>query len=67
MLFTLGENGILRREVVFDIHRPLLARERPDVAERGEHPVVRTEEFLDGLRLGWGFDYDQIVGHMFTL
>ena len=52
MSLAFGEHGIFREEIMLDVHRSLFAGEGPDMAVGGEYPVIRAEEFLDGLGLG---------------
>jgi hypothetical protein len=66
VFLALGEDRVLRLEVVFDVDRPLLAREGAHVTERGQHLVLGPQEFLYGLRLGGRLYYDKMLGHVTT-
>ena len=47
-------------EIGGGINRAVLGREVPDMAERRQHLVAAAEIFVDGLRLGRGFDDDYV-------
>jgi hypothetical protein len=51
-------------EALFDVHGALLARQSPDMAKRSQDLVVRSEELLDGFRLGWRFDDYEVMRHI---
>lgn len=65
MLLALRQDCIFRLEVVFDIHRSLLAGQGSHMTKGCQDFVVRTEKFFDGFGLGRRFDDDKVLGHSF--
>src|SRR5690606_24123492 len=50
----------VHREAFVRAHAAVLGRQIADVAVRGEYLVVLAEVLLDGLRLGWRFNDDEL-------
>ncbi len=69
LLATVGDDLVLGREVMVDIHAELalarVLREVADMAIGGEDRVARPEIAFDRLRLGGRFDDDKIGSHTF--
>ena len=60
---VLLEHLVLHGEAVIGIDRAFLGHEVAHVPVGGEHFEVLAEVFLDRLRLGRRFDYDEVVCH----
>jgi len=63
MLLALRQHSVFRLKAIGDINRTLLARQRPYMSERGEHPITGSEKFFNGFRLGRRLDDDKFVWH----
>ena len=64
MFLALGQHMVLGLEILFDIHRPLLAGQCADMTKGCQHLVIRAQEFFYGFRLGRRFDNDEVLRHM---
>ena len=57
-LLGIGNDLVIRREIILDIHSEPLRRQIFNVPDRGLHDEVVAEIFIDRLRLGGRFHYD---------
>src|SRR5207249_1619671 len=57
-LLGIGNDLVIRREIILDIHPEPLRRQIFDMPDRGLHDEVVAEIFIDRLRLGGRFYYD---------